>query len=253
MVNVYAWPPVGVTGAMWTERAPVQISNSLITGAQNVSAMQRVRRIVALEVPGFGEDTMGGGYVEMLKRYLAGIHLVRLYSFPIMWNLDAERQEVWRISSGIAWEESAADLDWEEGASSSLIWASGGTLTGDTGTSGGFPNITVRGLPANTLVVRPGEFLTVFDDDEDLTGTTYQAVKATYSNGAGVATVRVFEATTSTTNKRINIGTRATGVFRPDSYPEAMRPATGDYAYSWRFTEVFEDEVDEFVELDPWS
>ena len=195
---------------------------------------------------------MGGGYIEMLKRYLAGIHLVRLYSFPIMWNLDAERQAGWRQSQWLEWEESSAPLGWEE-SSTTLLWATGAVLVGDLGTVGGFPTITISGFPANTLVARPGEFLTVFDDGDDDTGTTYQVVKETRSNGSGVAAVRVFESVPTATGKRVNVGTSATGVFRPDSYPEAMRPATGDYAYSWRFTEVFEDEVDEFVEVDPWS
>ncbi|WP_146592319.1 hypothetical protein [Puniceibacterium confluentis] len=229
MINVYAWPPVGARGTEWTEVAPVQESRSIITGADYTSAAQRIRRMVTLSVSGLrGGDH--AGYMEVLKRYLAGIHAVRLYSAPINKHLAAARRDVLLFSEA--------------------------TLTGTTGTdAGGWPVITVSGLPVSSLIARPGEFLTAFVDSEDLVGVTVQIANPAVSNGSGVAVVRLFEPLPALTGVGVRVGASDTGVFKPVRYPRAVQPVQGDWTYDWEFREIFEDEVGAggFVEVNPWS
>ena len=52
MVNVYAWPPVGVVARNWTMELPTSRSRSIITGQDYVSAAQRRRRVASLDVTG---------------------------------------------------------------------------------------------------------------------------------------------------------------------------------------------------------
>lgn len=254
--RVIAWPPVGATGVEWTEVAPVQISRSMITGAERVSAFQRKRRMATVSVPGIGRNTYDGGYMEMLKRYLEGVHLVRLNSYPIAWHLDRPER---------------------------------GTRRGDVHTDAGRTYVTVYGLQPNRQVCRPGDFLTLFlpsgvsgtsetlswqngddpftwsSDDttnaETLTwfygsgnvGTTVQVTQPVVSDDTGVAIVPIFETIANQTQIYLVFGACATGVFRPMSYPRAIQPNVGQWSYDWQFREVFADEVGGFVEFDPWS
>ena len=251
-MKVFAWPPVGVVGAEWTELAPVETSRSLVTGAEYLSAAQRVRRVASLEVSALACGEMGAGFMEMLKRHLAGVHLVRLNSYPINWRVPASLAAATRQSNQILWTAAAADLDWTAGGAP-LGWFTGAILTGTTGTADGWPIVTVSGLPPLTVVARPGEFVTAFADIDDLTGTTVQVTAPAKSNASGVAAIRLFEALPAGTDVRVNVGGSDTAVFRPIGYPRAMQPVSGDWIYAWQFREVFEDEVDEFVEVNPWD
>ena len=251
---VYAWPPVGVVGAEWTEVAPVQVSRSMLTGAERVSAIQRKRRMARLSVPGVGRTMYDAGYMEMLKRYLAGVHLVRLHSYPINWYLDAQGDNEFRQSRRVHWR--ALDdqpLNWSAG-NQNLYWFSGTILYGSSSTTNGRPTLTVSDLPPNTLVARPGEFVQVFGDIlSDVPTHTYQVVQPSMSNNSGVATVYVFEShTASFTGARISLGVCATGVFRPVEYPRSVQPLGGNWTYDWEMREVFEDEVGGFTEVNPW-
>jgi len=249
MVRVIAWPPVGVTGTEWTEDAPVQISRSMLTGAERVSAFQRKRRLATLIVPGFGRTTYDAGYIEMLKRYLEGINLVRLNSYPINWHIEANGNPALRQSRPLLWSAGGDPLEWESG-SEPLLWFTGTYVTGTTATVDGRPVLYVTGLPPNMLVIRPAEFITLFSE----TGSeTVQAVAPATTDDTGAATILLFEAPAeSYTSARVNLGTCDTGVFRPVDYPRAVQPVRGDWSYTWSFREVFEDEVGEFEEFDPW-
>lgn len=248
-INVYSWPPVFVHGWEWTERAPVRRSQSLLTGADLVTADQRIRRMASLEVD--GARAMGAGYVESLKKFLdGGVNAVRLYSMPV--NRYAGYGTATRQSQRILWEDSGTDVEWED-SGTDVLWYDGKHLTGTTGTDAdGFSIITVSGLPANTLVVQPSEFLTVYDDPDDYTGTTVRVITAATSDGSGVAVIRLFDSPGAHTDARVNIGTRDTGVFRPVNIPRSPQMINSTWTYTWQFYEVFEEEVGTFVEVDPW-
>jgi hypothetical protein len=249
--KVFAWPPVGVIGAEWTEDAPVQVSRSMVTGAERVSAIQRKRRIASLTVAGLGLNTFQAGYMQMLIRYLEGVHLVRLYSYPISWRLEQPERAIRR-----------------------------GNVTTDLGQT----FVTIYGNKPNSLVFRPADFLTLFlpsgattdlnpftwldgtdplpwkNSTNPLTwfsgtpygGTTVQITQPVYSDDSGVAIVPVFETVPDQSNIYLIAGASDTGVFRPVSYPRAVQPYSGNWTYDWEFREVFGDEVGGFTEVNPW-
>lgn len=219
MPNVYAWPPVGVTGHEWTEEAPVNTSRSLLTGARFVSAAQRKRRLVTMNVSSLARGRSGAGYVEVLKRLLAGgENLVRLHSYPIN-----------------SWGDA-------------VLYT--GTLGATAGTSGGFEILTVTGLPPETLVARPGTFLTYYSPPEELVGETVMVMTEAMSDESGIAVIRLMSGLAG--SGRVEIGTRDTGVFEAVDMPRAVQPVAGDWSYQCSFREVFADEVGALTEVDPW-
>lgn len=246
-MKVFAWPPVGVRGSEWTEIAPVQISRSMTTGAEFTSAVQRKRRLVSLEVSALAMGRSGAGYMEMLKRLLEGIHGVRLYSCPLGWHGDAAG--VHRQAFPLDWTDAGVDLTWSD-AAAELLWFDGTVLFGTLTTSGGFPAVTVTGLPPNRLIARPGEFVSIYETPSDRVGSTAQVLAEAYSDADGGVTIRLFSALAFP--GRVSIGVSDTGVFKPVVYPRAMRPVGADWSYAWEFREVFEDEVGAFEEVDPW-
>jgi len=255
MTNVYAWPPVGAVGTEWTTVQPISVSRSMITGARYVSQFQRERRMARIDVSSLGKGPtgigrMGAGYMEVLKRLLAGgVHLVRLYSYPINWYLDAAAERATR---------QGYPVDWDTGTDPALLWGgplywfNGSILNGMAATVDGWNIVSVTGLPASTLVARPGEFLTVFESLSDEVGTTVQIVAPAYSNASGMADIRVMSAIPY--NGRVNIGGSDTAVFEAITMPRAVQGIASDWTYSWEFKEVFSDEVPGgFTEINPWS
>lgn len=245
MVNVIAWPPVGTIGAEWTEIAPVGVSRSLITGGEYVSAAQRKRRVARLDVSALAKGRMGSGYMEALKRLLdGGVHLVRLWSTPIIWHLDHEAEKTWRPWE-IAWTVPPDTIDWTV-PPGVLSWFSNTPFAGVAGVDDdGWPQVTVSGLPPNRLVIRPGEFV-------GMGGDTAMAARPARSDGAGVAVIRLLTALAGSGDA--HLGARETGVFAADDMPRAVQPVGRDWTYSWAFTEVFEDEGrGPFTEVDPWT
>jgi hypothetical protein len=253
MTLVYAWPPVGVTGAEWTEEAPVNASRSIITGRRYVSAHARKRRIASLNVSALANGRSGAGYVEVLKRLLAGgVNLVRLQSYPVYWWLDDQRLRDLRQSVPTFWTDGVdPDVSWSVGAAP-LAWFDGRVLTGTAGTdAAGWPVLTVSGLPPSTLIVRPAEFVTLFDTLTATSGQRAQVMTEARSDAGGVAVLRLMAPLTG--SGRVNIGTSDTGVFEAVTIPRAAQPVRGDWSYAWSFREVFADEVPGgFEELDPW-
>jgi hypothetical protein len=254
--KVIAWPPVGAVGVEWTEIAPVQISRSMVTGAERVSAFQRKRRAATLSVAAVGRTAYDAGYMEMLKRFLEGVHLVRLNSYPVAWHLDRPERKFCR---------------------------------GDVYTDQGQTFVRVYGLKPNTQVCRPADFLTLFlpngettdlnpfawqDGDDpvewfvdDTTspdnlswfsgtpygGTVIQVTRPVISDSSGWADVPVFESVANQTQIYLVFGSCATGAFRPLEYPRAVQPQSGNWTYDWQFREVFADEVGGFTEVNPWG
>jgi hypothetical protein len=211
VVNVIAFPPVGRLSHEWSEEAPLAASRSVLTGARFVSASQRKRRLCSVTVSSLGRGGAGAGYMEVLKRLLAGgEHLVRLESLPIP---------------------------------NALVQATL-TGTGTAGTAAGWPILTVTGLPASTRVARPGMFVSIGGD-------VAMIVADASSDGAGVAVLRLLTALSGSGAAVINA--RDSGVFEALSLPRAAQPVSGDWTWAWSFREVFENETDGFVEVDPWS
>lgn len=254
-INVYNWPPVDVVGAEWTRDDPVQQSRSAITGAVFRSAAGRSRRLATLVVPGLGTGQDGAGYMEVLKRLLAGRHAVRLQSYPVNYFVHQNAIADQARSTRLTWTDDEIDLDWTAGGTD-LYWYTGRLIWGTTGTDAdGFDVVSITGAPANTRIALPGQFLTLFADVDDVTGETVMVMTEAITDGDGAADIRIFgdELTQSYTSARVNIGTRDTGVFLPvGELPRAVQPVSGGWSYKWSFREVFADEVGGFVEVDPW-
>lgn len=250
-VNVYAWPPVGAVGSEWTEDAPVSASRSIITGRRYVSATQRKRRLASLNVSALAAGRSGAGYIENLKLLLAGgENLVRLYSYPINWHLDAQMIESLRQSRLVTWTAPGdSDVEWSNG-SGDVHWFTGQVITGTAGTSGGWPVLNITGAPPNMLIARPGEFVTLFNPVESVTGTQARVMREARTNGSGAASIRLMSALSG--SGRVNIGTSDTGVFEAVQIPRSVQPVGADWQYQWQFREVFSDEVGGFTEVNPW-
>jgi hypothetical protein len=251
-INVYACPPFRLTGWEWTVVDPVQRSQSLLTGADYQSTAQRRRRIASLSVSAGGGDATGAGYSEVLKRLLqGGVNAVRLYSYPINRYADERGNLSSRNSVPIVWTSGDVTMEWTSGGVE-MVWLSGAQLFGTTGTDDGWPSVTVTGLPSNTLVARPGEFVTIFENVGDTEGDTAMVLDKSVTDGTGTAVIRLMDALPSLTGARISLGTQDTGVFRPTSMPRSIQPLVGNWFYDWEFYEVFADEVGGFTELNPW-
>ncbi|MBM3603635.1 MAG: hypothetical protein FJX25_02530 [Alphaproteobacteria bacterium] len=241
MVNVYAWPPVDYVAAEWTILDPVSRSRSLITGATYVSAAQRRRRVASLDVAALSADRNGAGYIEVLKRLLdGGVHLVRLHSTPINWHLDDRADNAARTKP-VSWLIPPPDVDWLIPPANVGWWTGPGVTYGEA-LSGN--RVRVTGLPANTPVARPGEFVT-------MGGRTSMVMRPARSDGSGEAVLYLLEPLTG--SGTIEIGTRETGVFEADAMPRSAQPVGQNWSYQWTFTEVFEDERGPFTEIDPWN
>ncbi|WP_406870449.1 hypothetical protein ABEB22_12550 [Thioclava sp. 'Guangxiensis'] len=248
MTLVYAWPPVGVVASEWTIDAPVNVSRSLITGARRVSATQRRRRMVSLEVSSLARGANGAGYMEMLKRFIdGGVNLIRLESRPVNWWADAQIEASGRQSREVQWRSGSEDVSWDQDGSD-VIWIDGTLLSGTAGSDGTFPTLTVSGLTPNRRAARPGEFVTLKSGGTVQTG---QVVTEAFANAQGVAVLRIFEALTG--SGIVNIGVSESAVFEATTIPRAVQPLNVDWSYSWQFAQVFEDEVDGFEEVDPWN
>lgn len=255
MINVYAWPPVGVVGSEWTEEAPVQRSRSIITGKDYISAYARKRRVVTLEVSSLSLNRSGAGYCEMLKRLLqGGVHAVRLNSAPVNWHLDAQKLDPIRRSERVLWQAEDAPLHWTGQAppapQTPLFWYTGTFITGAISVDGDFYRVTCDGLPPNMLIARPGDFITVYNGAEEVTA---QLLQEATTNADGVVSLRTLDPLPLLPAAQVSIGASDTGVFRPVELPRAVQPLGQNWTYTWRFREIFADEVDGFKEVNPWS
>ncbi len=251
---VYRWPPqLTVVGAEWTIHDPVNTSYSLFTGAVSMTASQRRRRMVVLNVEGaFGDN---GGLIEALKALLkGGRHAVRLYSYPLNFG-EPVGTEVPLIQQ-LTWVDGATPLTWVSG-SETLSWFAGPEF-GATGLTltllapmEGIGRARVEGLTPNADIARTGSFVTVFDGSAQ---ETRQLIRAVRSSSAGVA--NIWTETPFTLQGAVQFNTRDTGVFLPMGLPRAVRPAAQTWQTTWEFREIFADEIapDTFTEVPvPWA
>lgn len=259
MPNVYAWPPVGLTAVDWTEEAPVDRQQSLITGRRYVTESGRVRRVASVTASSLARGRSGAGYMENLKTLLrGGRNLVRLDIGYINWWRDRRpRETVGSVARDALWSDPVA---WQTDTDLALAWSSGGAsaawftgrvLQAVAGTSGGWPVLTVSNAPPSRLIARPADFVTLYSPITATTGSSARVMTEARSDAAGNATIRLMTALSGA--GRLNIGSADQGVFEALEVPRAVQPVSGDWSYSWSFREVFEDEcADGWTEVDPW-
>lgn len=255
-IFVYPWPPVGALGFEWTHERPVARMRSMLTGRDQLQASQRKRRIATLQVSALGRGSNGAGYCEMLKDLLdGGVHAVRLQSCPINWHRHFAQGLGTLNSQPLAWRTGASPLAWRAGSTANpLLWFSGRVVIGGApATSGGWNVLPLSGLPASTLVARPGDFIRVYEIGDASTYEIARVLAPCTSAADGTATLRLDRAITIT-GGRVNLAGQDEGVFRVEgALPRAVQPVSGDWSYTWSFREIFADEVGGFVERDPWT
>lgn len=246
MVNVYAWPPVGVMARYWTLEQPVGRSRSLITGASYVSGTQRKRILAGLDV--HGHRKYGSGYMEALWRHLdGGVHLVRLQSCKIPRGRTAPNSL--RGGNFIEWSNPPEPVNWIV-PPGEVKWFDGTILQYTLTPVLGQPAVHVVGLPTNAIIALPGEFVTVWIGDRE---ETHMVTAVSRSDEDGEATIQLVTAPTGV--GQISIGSRESGVFELVSgWPKAKNIGwrAGDYT-GLEFRQVFEDERGPFTEIDPWG
>jgi hypothetical protein len=248
---VYAWPPVGALGREWDHVQPISESFSALTGKRYASANMPERRVAQVVVSAMSNDYTGAGYCLMLKRLLAGgRNLVRLPSQRPFRRLNTIEFDESRGSVPLDWTTGGIDLLWTVSAID-LNWYNGTLVDGTVTTSGGFPALSCTGLPANRLVARPGEYITVYQNEVDTTGSTVQVMAPARTDGSGAVIIRLYD--TPAYGGRVSIGVRTTAVFRAvGELPRTLWAADGDFTFGWQFEEVFADEVGGFTEASSW-
>lgn len=246
MTNVYAWPPVGLTGWELTQSDPVSKSTGFFDDREYVSSRGRSRRLARAIVTGLGARGNAGGYVENLKRLLAGgEHLVRIEALSSVWFRRGNSPEF--MSRLLTWQAAGAELLWTAGGVD-LDWGGGAyRMIGSPTTDGGWPALAVTGLPPNRLVARPGQHIVLRTSGAVERGAVLTEAR---SDAAGAATIRTFE--TFTLSGRVSIGEPESIMFKALDLPRSLQQMDSDYVYEWSFQEVFADEYSSLTELDPW-
>jgi hypothetical protein len=213
--------------------------------------------MVSLDVSALSKSGAGAGYLEALARLIglapdgsAALHWVRLRAHRINRSLPVD--DPLRQSWPAAWAIGANPLGWtDEGAS--LAWVTR-NIQATSGTIGGWPVLTVNGLPSNRMVALPGEWVTVFSGLNDATGIQAMVCAPARSNGAGTAVLRLVTPINFTGSRRCSIGTLETGVFRVTNAQFSPRPFNSDWSFQWGFEEVLPAEIPPNTqEVDPWS
>lgn len=250
MTDVIAWPPVATVSKEWTVFDPVQESINMITGATSVSAVQRRRRVATIEASArFSPYQAGAGYMEGLKRLLkGGAHLVELKHRMRTWDSRLIGNQYrggefigWVMPPGeIVWEDEIGPFEWNDDSSGNLLY----TIT----TSNGFPAVRISGLIPNVLFALPGEFATLISES---TSESIMILAPATSDHDGIGILRLEAAPVGP--GRIRIGADDVGVFKVDTVPRSVEPGGNDWSYTWKFTEVYEDERGPFVYRNPWS
>lgn len=255
-IDVYPFPPVGIVAFEWTFEQPIAVLRSLTTVRSQAQASQPKRRLATVQVSALGNGGNGAGYCEMLKELLeGGANAVRLSSFPANSYRGFVRAQSQLNSEPLAWRTGGQPLAWRVGSSTSpLQWFTREPVIGGTpGTSGGYNTLPLTGLPSNTLIARPADYIRVYAIGDANTSEIARVLAPCVSNGAGAATLRLDRPITIV-GGRVNLAAQDEAVFVVDAdLPRAVQPVSGDWIYSWAFREVFADEVGGFVEKgNPW-
>jgi hypothetical protein len=247
MTDVIAWPPVGLTGWSIHDNFPRSQSRGLISGLTRTSAIERPRRLATAVVAGRGPNQSGAGYIRMLnRRWGSAPRLTRVECFPENWHLN--NIDVSLRNSFLDWTDGSTELLWTHGATD-LWWSDNLAMSGSPTTVGGKPALSVTGLPPNRIVARPADLISV--STPAATERVF-AMAVARSDASGAATILLEEAVTL--SGLVSVGERESVVFEAQGVPRSVQSAqTGDWAFTWEFREVFEEEYDTpWVEVDPW-
>lgn len=218
-INVYAWPPVGVTGRSWTIEQPVARIRSALTGRDQMQSSQRPRRMVQMTVSALAEGGLGGGYMEGLIGLLdGGVNAVRLASWSPNWHLHTPQ-----FGDAAFWRP---------------------TVSATVVTSGGVSAFRATGLPPGYPIARPGDRISV-------AGSVWQVINLATVNDAGSVDIKVLGEPLA--GGPVTFDAWESRVFRPEALPIGIQAAGADWSYSWSFREIFADEVGGFTEIDPWT
>ena len=239
MVDVIKWPPVPTVGYEFSPVNPVGVSRSGLTGADYVSQSQVERAEGSLAVIGASADMATGGTMEMLRRAVAGVNLVRIETIPAHFHfahLGARGQ------TELDWTTGGAPLAWTTGGSS-LTWLIGEPLTGTLFDDAGFQGVEVSGLAPGSVAAYPNEIV-------EVNGVQARAYRKAIADDNGVARIRVNKALT--TPGAVIIGKPESIVYRLSELSRPMRNVGQQFIYQASFRQVFETETDGFVEVDPW-
>lgn len=252
---VYAFPPVAVVGHEWGVVDPVSRGEELFTGEIIEFSAGRRRRVVSLVVEGAADNN--GGYMRALERLLrGGLHAVRLYSTPAnhledygVIPLPGAAEMVWTAEDAeMVWTADGAEMAWVHGA---YVAPAGGPLLASPRDWHGMGEADATNLPPSREVAPPGQFVTVYSGG-GLISETRMLIRPIWSDDAGAGLV-VTE-TPFSAGGSLQIGTRETGIFKPESMPRWQRGLEDrGFQVTWSFREIFADEVrQELVEIDPW-
>lgn len=241
MPDVFAWPPVSLTGHEHTISRPVQRAEGL-NGAPYLSQSEPTRKLVTAQVSGIGQDAMGSGYIEVLKDLMDGkLALVRMA--PCVKHFRGALGDLrgQRGPQGLQWETASDDLAWTA-RNGPLVWTAGSQITAQTGVDG-WPYLDCSGLPGNTVIAAPSEPIKVG-------ASASVVIRPARSDANGNA--RVF------TKDRLPsgfvvIGEIESSVFEITEFPRSTQPMVGTYGYNFEFIERFaEDFAEGFNEVNPW-
>lgn len=246
-IIVYPWPPVAAVASEWTIDQPVSQIRSALTGRDVMQASRPPRRLATVEVSALGgAGRQGAGYCEMLRQLLSGgIHGVRIRSYAINWHLDEIDRSADALNpSPLEWVTPPDPISW-----GGLSWVTGGAVIGGTpGTSGPWGTLQVTGLPPNMVVGRVGDFIRVYEATDASVFETARLMRLATTNGSGAVTLKLDRALTIS-GGRVMMAGQDEAVFRPDgAMPRSVQPVGGNWSYTWRFREVFPDEVGGFDE-----
>jgi hypothetical protein len=245
MVDVVAWPPVGLTAFEITKIDPISVSKSLINSKPFVSRFGRSRRVATSVVSGISYDAAGAGYMEMLKEYLdGGVNLIRLEVFSAIWHFKQANSNPLLFNTPIEWTAGGTQLVWACGSTDVAWYLKTFTATTRTGNA-----LTVTGLPINTIIIRPHEIVSLWVNNVK---EQRRASRLVMSNGSGVAVIYTKDAFTGI--GPVVLGDSESVVFRVDGVmPRAVQPQSGEWTYDWSLQEAFADEYSAWVEVNPWE
>lgn len=250
MLNVYPWPPVLATSRSWNLKQPVARSYSMVNGRRVASTAKRPRRIAKLTV--HPRRNYGFGYMVALERLLeGGVNLVRLKSCRMGWGV-INTPRLLMETAQVDWLSTDDQADWYSGGDL-ILW-------GDEENSGvpfsiseeGYV-LTVQGTgaEAGTVILAPGDFLTVFQGSQQI---TVMATAPSVVQEDGSASVRLLQPLASGSGT-VLFGTFESGLFEMiGDFPELTKEGSGPQRVELNFRQVFEDELrSELREVNPWT
>lgn len=238
MPEVYAWPPVTVSGWANGTTRPGSTSYGL-NGAPYYSQAQAARQTYSVNVLSAGRERGSSGYLDMLRRQLDGKPpLVRVYPLPPLHHSTFCGLLGLRGQAEIDWMATGRDMVWD------IEWAYGTVIDAVAEADGDWDAIRCTGLPASRTVAYPGEIVRAD------TGETARVLKREVSDEDGEALIRLDG---PLPDGEVLIGAIESVVMEITKWhtpSTQMEPGT----LSLTMREIFDTDYDTaFTEVDPWS